>query len=769
MNPLWSFAGVAAPEGGAGADRVYFRFLAAWDPALVVLAAGFLAVLVVWSYRGRGGAGMPRAARLAAAAARLCACAAVVAMIWRPAITLERTIRERAQVIILADKSLSMGIRDMPGAGPVRPSRDEAVAGLLTGLDAAVPGLDRFEVAAFTVGDGPAAAGLAAAAARPADMRVSRIYEDTLAVLDRYRGRPVAAAYLFSDGNVTGSNVDAAEFHRRLAADLPDLPFLAVAVGAAGVPLDLAVTEITAPEHVFVNEQVEVLVRYELHGAVAAPLVFVLRQNGVFVMERTAEARPRGEVLFTFRPDTAGDIVLTCEAVPPPGETLVDNNTRTQVLKAYEGRLRILFVEGTPRWEYRYLRNAILRDAMADLSAILVSADPAFPPEGEIPIRAFPSREELEAYDVIVIGNVQAGWFSDRQMADIAACVEAKGTGLLLLPGTQAVAASYRDTPLAELYPVRVPQEDSYSVFEDRGQVRAFRPEVPPEGWDHPVLQFAGDAAANRAVWEALPPFYRFVRTDGLKPGKTLLARYPGTAGFERADVIFAAGFYGLGKTFFSAVDATWRWRLGTGDTWYYRFWLNVFRYLSSGRFAAGRTPCLVLTGKQAFEIGEQVAVRALVRDGAFQPARADEWPAEVTGPDGARQPLVLRAVAGGEGFFAGSFFPARPGTYAIRMADTRGEVREYQKLTIRLPEEEFRAMAGDRAGLAVAAGGHPERVLDAAAPASIYDHMRQLRPRDRVEVTTTDFELFNHWLLYVLLAAGLCTEWVLRRIFRLN
>jgi len=765
MSGLWRFlfhAGGTVPP-----DRWYVTFASPWDVKLVLPLALLAFLFLLLSYRAQPSR-MPPRLKTAAAALKFCAVAVLVCMVWRPVIRIEKVVAEKPYLVFIADKSLSMQVKDVERGREVT-SRDAAVSALCARIAASDPA-KRFSLAAFTVGERIRRADLEKMGSIPADHRFSRIYSQAMRVIRRFLGKPVAGVYLFTDGNNTGESVDEEDFNAFILQECKGaVPCTVITAGREKESFNITAEELTAPRNVLARERIEVILRYAVSGEVHGSLTAVLEENGVEVARK--ETLPRGGkgiVMFSFRPRVEGDVVVSVTIPPLRGETITADNGLSRVIRVYRGTLKILFIEGSPRWEYRYLKNALLRDKMISVSLLLLSADRGFVQEGDVPLTRFPSAADLETYDAVVIGDVPASFFSDAEMRNLARCVEKRGTGLVWIPGRNETAASYIGTPLEDLLPVVLVKEEDYTVFREAERVRAFRPRIAPEAWDHPVMRLADDPETNRRVWEQLPPLYRFVRTGGVKPGRKVLAEYPGLPGEESA-VLFAAGYYGTGKCFFSAVENTWRWRFGVGDLYFYRFWVNVFRYVSSGRFAEGRKPCLLLADRQCYEVGEPVTVTALVRDKDFNPVKSPSWKAVVEDPGGTRRALELKPVEGSPGHFKGSFYPSSPGTYGVFMPDTEGREEKMLSVKVEMPRGEVSHVRVNRKGLARALRGTGGKIYRVEKPGALLEDMARIPARSREEVLVTDVDIFNHWFFFTLVVCALTAEWILRKIYRFS
>src|SRR5205823_3418413 len=83
------------------------------------------------------------------------------------------------------------------------------------------------------------------------------------------------------------------------------------------------------------------------------------------------------------------------------------------VFVAEAKRLRVLIVEGYPRYDFRYIKALFERESEAvrgnksiDVDSFLLSADPEHPKQDRTSINRFPTYEELRKYDVVILGDV---------------------------------------------------------------------------------------------------------------------------------------------------------------------------------------------------------------------------------------------------------------------------------------------------------------------------------------------------------------------------
>ncbi len=172
-------------------------------------------------------------------------------------------------------------------------------------------------------------------------------------------------------------------------------------------------------------------------------------------------------------------------------------------VRVVENKIKVLYVDGMPRWEYRYLKNALIRDETIDVSCFLASADFDFPQEGDLPLAMLPAKEEeLATYDVIILGDVPRKVFSDAQLELFQRFVEKLGGGLLMEAGPYFAPREYRGTVIEKMLPVDL---SGPPAVDRRATTEEWKPVLTPEGETHAMTRFDADAAANREVWERLP------------------------------------------------------------------------------------------------------------------------------------------------------------------------------------------------------------------------------------------------------------------------
>jgi len=260
--------------------------------------------------------------------------------------------------------------------------------------------------------------------------------------------------------------------------------------------------------------------------------------------------------------------------------------------------VKVLYVEGYPRWEYRYIKLALLHDPAVRLSCLLTSADPGYEQEASDPdpkigftgrVKAFPeSADALAAYDVILFGDVDKRLFTDRQLELVADFVQKRGGGFGMIAGPRFAPAGYRNTLIAGLLPVnfdRVAADGKDEQFAE-----GFRPVLTQAGRDSAIFKIlqqpAGAADAHPELPEGLLYWYcRGVTVQsavGANPPQ-VLAVHPSAKAPDGSDApLLVLGRCGEGTVLFSAIDDSWRWRSTGGHSAYVNYWVEQLRALAS-------------------------------------------------------------------------------------------------------------------------------------------------------------------------------------------
>jgi len=790
-----------APPGPGEEFTPRIRFDQPWPQWLLLFTVIGAAVLVVWLYRRETHLG--RGVRLALTSLRIGVILLAVLMLQEPVLSVERT--GLPYLPILVDDSASARIADQyadpevrtrleslaaqgkvggaaGGAAPGPPSRLSLAQAILLKDDARlIRELEKqHKVRIYGVsGSARLLARVDAAADVPRAESVIRELEasgsetrlgDALRqVLTELRGSPPTAVIVLSDGQST----DGEPLSRAAAAAArKGVPIFTIGLGSVEPARDVELTELLVDDVVFVDDAVRFQVKLTARGVAGEKLA-------VKLLERPADSSPGDpeqlletvtvdppddgrskKVEIVHRPRTTGPRVYRIAVDPLPRELQTANNQVERTVLVRKEKLRVLLVDGEPRYEYRYVKNYLERDETIELGAVLLASDPEYSEQDRSALPTFPtSRDELYKYDVVILGDADTGYLSQAQMANLVSFVTEKGGGVLFVAGEQFNPLSYRGTPLELLLPFEL--ADARNPTALGLSVDAYRPELTLEGRASPIYRFHDDAATSLRIWLSLPPFYWYFEAPRKKPAALVLAEHPTAMGSDGRLPLALYQFVGAGKVMFHAFDDTWRWRFRTGDEYFGRFWVQTVRFLARSRLLGGRQAELQ-TDRKRYERGSQVEFRARFANPALAPP--GDLTVEVARKGSGSRRIKLSPVPGSRNVFEGVMPQAAEGDYEARLlpppvlegaiptADFRveGPVGEFEHVEMNQAELVAAAQAG---------GGRPYAPLEA-------DRLLADLPRPSKPPLDVDppIALWNSWPIFALFVTLITLEWVLRK-----
>jgi len=734
------------------------------------VAAVLLAVLVGTWFRRRPAVSARR--RRVLGLLRLAVVLAVVLLLFRPVLLWDGREAVRPTVAVLLDASRSMAVRDAPGPGPaaVPIARTDAVRAAFAAAPADV--LAAADVRRFAFG----------ARLRPLDASdvppPDDPWTDVAGALDDLAaegGDHLAAVVLISDGRAArppranASTPSATDAAARLAA--AGARVHTVVVGSAtptAAVRDVTVRDLRAPGRVFKGDRATVRAVVAALGLEGRSVRLVLRVEGREVERRDlalASNLVTEEVVFTPRLEVPGLARLSLEAAPLDGEVTDANNRAAGAVRVVEGGVRVLYLEGAIRPESKYIARALADARQIDLDRRLLVGPQA--------AAAAPSPRDLDAFDVLVLGDLAASALPPATVARVAERVRAGRLSLLVLGGRHAFGAGgWAATPLADLMPFAIGPDDAVVP----GPV-AFLP--TPAGRRHFILagSTAGDGGAD--LLALLPPLPNASGTGPLDPTARVLA--------ASADgrPLLAVREFGTGRTAALTVDATWLWVLAAADPRapevHARFWRQLILWLA-GRDGPSRDEPWVVTDRFRYVLADRDAPPAVQVAVYVPPVDTPVAPAlprlRLRAPDGSEADVPLRPTAGPDepaapaSDWRATLRPDRPGEYTLTLthADRPGsrpfgraetpfvvEAQDLEAADVLADPDALRAVA--------AAGGGSFRPL-ADLPALLRSVAADLRPAYVPAARSLALASGPLFLGVVFLLLGL--EWFLRRTWGL-
>ncbi len=619
----------------------------------------------------------------------------------------------------------------------------------------------------------------------------SRLGDGVEAVIKAYQGGSLAAVILFTDG-VTTAGTDLPE-----AAKAANVPLYLVGLGDPWVVPDLRLSDPIYEDVVARGDTLDFQARLSSRGAVPADPVAVTlyeKTKSRSIERGRVSAIPTEDgttVRVSFTPTEIGEKTLVLEVPSIAGEVDSSNNRIERRITVVEAkRARVLFVEGDPRYDFRYAKVLMEREServagnkSIEIKTVLLGASRGWAETDKSALTDFPTRDQLFEYDVIILGDFDPKALprTSRAMQDLADFVKVKGGGILFVAGEHFSPSAFADTPLAEALPI-VPNDGAppRPTPEDAPITESYQPLLTPAGRAHPLFRFNTDSAESEKIWNRLQPLFWYAKGYRRKPSAEVLAVHKdhmAEGGREKHPLVLQQ-FVGAGRVIFLGFDETWRWRWRADEEQFNKFWLQAVRVLARSR--RGKIELKLKDGSGPYRRDDRITVKVRFPDDAPAP------------PDGTvvRVQVQRSALPNADG----SPGPGELETQDLTLSRVKGERAEFEAVLTRTPDAVYRFALIDPD-----AGPNPPRAeakvlppptererLDMNRPAliaaasvshggfytladaeKVFDDLHDLEPIELNE-PRPPLALWNHPAVFVLLFCALVAEWLLRKRERL-
>ncbi|MFO0797396.1 MAG: hypothetical protein U0804_07945 [Gemmataceae bacterium] len=587
------------------------------------------------------------------------------------------------------------------------------------------------------------------------------------------------AVFVVTDGRENASRVSLDDLARECARLKVPLHVYGVGSSAFG---QLRLRDVAVPDSVFVDDLVSIPVRYRVAGVTDGKAEIVVNYGGREVAKKVIDPVQTGDDLretLSFIPtkqDAAApkqELTVTVKVASGQGaaaEVLTDEILKP--VRVVDRKLKVLVVDSVPRFDFKFLQRALLRDRRVEAEFHLTDADRSALKSGVPWVPEFAKgreafRKELFAYDLVVLGDVPGSFFNQEQQ-DVVKEFVSEGGGLIHIAGRWNAPAGWAKGPIADVLPVEF--DAVRFPIESPQRPTGFRPVVAPGAVRAPLLSLEDDPLDNAKTWRTLPEIFWAYPVKRLRPACEVFLQHPTLRTEDDKPMPLLAGHYfGKGYVLFLGFDETWRWRFNEADRFFGRFWSQAVYAAGVPRTVGTKLTQLSLdTTEPVRGKAGQVYARLFTKD--FAPVTADEVEARLVkvaaDPNDAAAdvPVKLSAVRGPGGAPTGEYVATLPfnaeGRFQLKVDPGNGAPANLD-YRVGLPPDDERAPGGMAEGemrkLAEASGGRFYREEDLATLAD------QVKPQTVPFTSRTEYVLWNKWAF--LLVVGLLTlEWVARK-----
>ena len=490
-------------------------------------------------------------------------------------------------------------------------------------------------------------------------------------LVNKERGSTLAAIVVLTDGQSNeGVSLEAAAS----VASSANIPIFPVGIGDTGSRSNLEIADLQAPARVMPNDQFKLKAIIKSTGfranTVGLTIYSTDEQGDDKRIETEAAIQLGGDgELIPFETELesqqVGRRVYLLELEIPKQDINPADNQRSVTVEAIQRKNKILLVAGGPNREFRFLRNQLYRDEEVVSHVFLQSAKQGADQEADSLLTEFPSSEEdMFSYDCLIAFDPDWRQLSQRQCDLLERWVAEKSGGLILVAGpvntpewTRRPRGDESIDIIRQLYPVSFFNQGTAQLKLGRfGGTQPFPLDFTREGRAARYLWLGESSLESASIWNRFEGIFGYYAVNESKAGADVLASFSdnSTAIDGQLPIYLSSQFYGSGRVFFQASAEMWRVRHLKVE-YFQEYYDRLIRWTSQGRLLRDSNRGVLIVERDRCWMGDQVPVRAILRDEADEPLMAESVTATVLRPDGSRKILELQSTGGA----------SRPGTFS--------------------------------------------------------------------------------------------------------
>ena len=482
---------------------------------------------------------------------------------------------------------------------------------------------------------------------------------------------PLSGVVLITDGADNGSEQLSDSLAR---LETRKIPFYTVGVGSTEIVNDAEILKVTAPREMLKESTAVVNVAFRSHGFAGKHGVIKVKENG-----------PNGDLVaspdITFAADgeiaeKAIDVTVKHEGsrvftftLDVKDDRIPENNVLDALITVRDDHPKILYVEGEPRWEYKFLKRAIEDDKNLQLVSMLRESQNKWifqgPDSDKLLAGGFPKKkEDLYQFKGLILGSIESTYFSQDQQDMIVDFVNNRGGGFLMLGGKNSFSGGkYQTSSIADIIPFDLPSE-KLNVFQI---IKVMLTDI---GKSNTLTKLSPDPSANTKAWSELPSLGDYNKSGSPKAGAVVLARGQAEGGAD--PILLAYQRYGRGRSMAFTSGTSWHWQmeLDKDDQTHEIFWKQALRWLVN----SSPEPVMITSDKDTYLPGELVSLTADVADKSFNRLSNARAAVKITDPTGAVQTLPLDWTGTEDGTYRTQFHPGPEGIYKVVVDAAQGE-----------------------------------------------------------------------------------------------
>lgn len=606
----------------------------------------------------------------------------------------------------------------------------------------------------------------------------TRLGDSLSELISQIESPTLSGIVILSDGQLT-AGVDASTVNQRIKES--KIRLIAGGIGGTEPDINVAIADLTASKDVQVGDAFDIEVAVIGQGVANQSLIVELYSKTPDQTEPTlvesqetivdADNTPV-KLKFTQTPDAPSETTYTVKVKPPEGiQEIRDNdNQRKATVIASDEPTKVLMIAGTPKRDYRFLRNVLYRHKSVNVDVWLQSTEPGISQESDQLLFDFPEKKsELFEYDVIITFDADWELISPEGQKNLEEWVFQKGGGFIFVAGeifTPYLASHADEFPeITTLLPVEL---DSL-LLDLRTRDQSNQPwpiQFTADGKTKPFFSITDDSVSSEFAWDELPGLYRVYPT--LNSKNSTIYAYHGDSRIEDQQRILMAG-QSCNKGFSVYLGSAETYRLRSFDDQYFdRFWTALIRELAKQRRGkASRAEFLNLPTSSP--LGQMINFKVRVVDPEYKPYEAESIELKMVKPDGNPVFPSLRMAKDPKrpGEYRTEFRPPTSGQYRLQLPIPESDEVTEKLLEVASSQSENLKTIQDvklLRDITLDTGGQylPVSELETKLPELLPNKGEEFQISERIRT------LWDKQWVMLLLASLLSAEWLTRKLLQL-
>ena len=468
-----------------------------------------------------------------------------------------------------------------------------------------------------------------------------------------------------------------------------NISLFSIFTGSDRILPDLDIEHAWAPS--FTLKEERLVVNWKIKNTFDAPQNSVL---SLYANDEKVESMPvhfppnnthSGNI--TWLPSKTGKYLMKLVLEPVQAEAFQDNNSQAFQLRVQDTKIKVLVIDSSPRWEYRFLKNALLRDPGVEVKSLLYRPGLSSA-QGNEYLRHFPKNlKELSTFDVIFLGDIAIDpeEITHDNASLLHELVIHHAAGIVFIPGRKGKQLSFAGSPLDDLLPIVYDPQKPAGL----GTANPANLDLTARGRQHWLTDLRGAGEPDRNFWNRLPGFFWSAMVKKSKPGSQVLATHSNFSSEWGKMPLLVLRHYQSGKSLFLGTDSAWRWRRGVEDKYHYRFWSQVVRWMARERQQANNQGLRLITYPEKPYVGDQVHLHCIASDLAGFPLELSNVDAKITHPDGVTENIQLNAIKESNGIYTGKLDARKSGDFTIIVSENLNDRKLMHTLPVQLDTTE--------------------------------------------------------------------------------